>query len=102
VGPDARVRPYGAVGIAITNATYELTYDDSGDEYTSEINGSSTGLAFGGGVVFALAPRFTLGADLRINTASVELEGEDLFGDPVTFDTKTGGTTFALTAGFRF
>lgn len=100
--PEARLLPYGVVGLAITNATYELTYDDSGDEYTSTIDGSSTGLVFGGGAVFAVTPRFTLGADLRINTASVELEGEDLFGDEITFDTKSGGTTFALTAGFRF
>jgi len=100
--PDARFLPYGVAGLALTGATYELTYEEDGDEYTSTIDGSSTGLVFGGGLVFAVAPRFTLGADLRINTASVELEGEDLFGDEITFETKSGGTTFALTAGFRF
>lgn len=100
--PEARVRPYGAVALAFTGATYTLVYTDSGDEYTSEMSANATGVQLGGGVLLALSQRVTLGAELRISTASVELEGEDLFGDPVTFETKAGGTTFALTAGYRF
>lgn len=100
--PEGRFLPYAAAGVALVGSKFELVYEDSGDEFTSTMDGSAVGFVFGGGVVFAVTPGFTLGADLRISSAEVDMKGEDLFGDPVEFTGKAGGTTFSLMAGFRF
>ncbi|MCA9784261.1 MAG: hypothetical protein KDC10_13050 [Calditrichaeota bacterium] len=96
---DARLVPYLGAGLCLVKGYWEV---DMGADGTYSIEGSTMGFALNGGMLASLSRSLYTGVDLRVSGGNVTLEGDDVWGDPVSMDAKAGGLSISLLLGYRW